>query len=163
MLLFTLGRKYIILFSSFGIFLGLPISTNFQRKLLLLLCGSFKVLHASASNRNSTFLRLSYIFFLTYNSKMLDEYITKCMGIKYDSYCSKLHIWVKVVTSYLFGFGEVKVFFKRLMVSTINWEILGICSESFVMNFWKDCPYLPLKLENISELSIWTSLNIISS
>lgn len=113
--LFTLGRKYIILFLSFGIFLGLPISTNFQRKLLLLLCGSFKVLHASASNRNSTFLRLSYIFFLTYNSKMLDEYITKCMGIKYDSYCSKLHIWVKVVT-FLF----IWVWWSQGFLQTVN-------------------------------------------
>lgn len=68
------------------------------------------------------------------------------MGIKYDSYCSKLHIWVKVVTSYLFGFGEVKVFFKRLMVLTIDWKILGICSESFVMNFWKDCPLSSSKI-----------------
>lgn len=163
MLLFTLGRKYIILFLSFGIFLGLPISTNFQRKLLLLLCGSFKILHASATNRNSTFLRLSYIFFLTYNSKMLDKYITKCMGIKYDSYCSKLHIWVKVVTFLFIRVWWSQGFLQKVNGIEIDWEILGICSESFVMNFWKDCPYLPLKLENISEWSIWTSLNIISS
>lgn len=92
---------------------------------------------------------------------MLVKYIIKCMGIKYDSYCLKLYIWVKVVIFYLFGFGEVKVFFKWLMVLIIDWEILGICSELFVMNFWKDCLYFFLKLENIFELLIWMSLNII--
>lgn len=38
---------------------------------------------------------------------------------------------------YLFGFGEVKVFFKWLMVLIIDREILGICSELFVINFEK--------------------------
>lgn len=135
---------------------------NFECKLILLLCGFFKVLYVFVLNWNFIFLRLFYIFFLMYNLKMLDKYIIKCMGIKYDSYCLKLYIWVKVVIFYLFGFGEVKVFFKWLMVLIIDWEILGICSELFVMNFWKDCLYFFLKLENIFELLIWMSLNIIS-
>lgn len=135
---------------------------NFECKLILLLCGFFKVLYVFVLNWYFIFLRLFYIFFLMYNLKMLDKYIIKCMGIKYDSYCLKLYIWVKVVIFYLFGFGEVKVFFKWLMVLIIDWEILGICSELFVMNFWKDCLYFFLKLENIFELLIWMSLNIIS-
>lgn len=85
------------------------------------------------------------------------------MGIKYDSYCSKLHIWVKVVTFLFIWVWWSQGFLQKVNGFEIDWEILGICSESFVMNFWKDCPYLPLKLENISEWSIWTSLNIISS